>query len=228
MSSAKDFTIKQLLLAYIVCWLLKIIKCTQRWQYVGLRDENQQHWTAKDPCILAFWHSQQLFMPWVFNSEAKSPQRKQLTALASEHGDGRLAAALMKAFGITSIPGSSSKGGARAMIAMKKSLEKGNHIAITVDGPRGPVHQVKSGAVKLAAISQTFVRPVALACSSQWTFKSWDKMFIPKPFAKVILIMDEGIKVDPKASSEEIERNRILLEKKITELNTKAKSLLAE
>lgn len=189
------------LLGILAANLLRLIRLTLRWEATGLEVDGR-HWINGDACILVFWHSDQLFMPWV----VKTPGRqKQIHALISLHNDGRIAAAGMEALGIAVIGGSSSKGGARALIAMKNILAQGEHVGITPDGPTGPARVAKVGAVKLASISGAKLFPVTIIAENAWVFKSWDKMFLPKPFSKVRVICQLPYSVPPGLTDEQLE-----------------------
>ena len=75
--------------------------------------------------------------------------------------------------------------------------------ALTVDGPRGPRHEVKPGMVMIAQKSGGYVLPVGVACSHKLTVNSWDKTEIPLPFSRVIMHSGRPFIIGASASVEE-------------------------
>lgn len=162
-----------------------------------------------------FWHGQQLFMPWLYRIRDKKNQ-KPFYAIVSKHNDGRLCASLIQRLSMKSIAGSSSNGGSGAFKEMYRKVISGCHMAITPDGPKGPVEEVKLGAVKLASLTNAKIVPVAFHATKKWTFNSWDSIFIPKPFSKTYMFMGEGFYV-----SKNISKAELVLESKNLELELK-------
>ena len=102
------------------------------------------------PLLWAFWHNKLFVMPRLF--ERYFPGRLG-AALASASKDGEIISAFLDRFGIRAIRGSSSRGGGRALIEMKRAIEAGYIMAITPDGPRGPRYSISPGVIKLAQIT---------------------------------------------------------------------------
>jgi lysophospholipid acyltransferase (LPLAT)-like uncharacterized protein len=90
-------------------------------------------------------------------------------------------------------------------------IARGGDVAITPDGPRGPVYQLNDGIVFLAQRSGAAVMPVTMEFSRAWRLKSWDGFFLPRPFATVRVIFDHAHRVGATASDQEFEaeRNRL-------------------
>lgn len=204
MTDKAKLTLKQTSLGFSAAWLVRLLKQTYRWEEDGLYDTRNQHWSLGEPVILACWHSQQLFMPWIHRGLKANKDQKSLHVIVSEHGDGRLAASLLQQLRICTIPGSSTRGGARALVRMAQTLKAGNHVAITPDGPKGPKEVVKPGVVKLASLTGAPIVPIAFNARRKWIFNSWDALFIPKPFTRTIMLMGEKFPVAPGLSREEL------------------------
>lgn len=204
--------LKIFLVGLIGSLLVRALSRTLRWEYLGL-DGEERLWTQGQPRILSFWHGQQLLMSRVY-LRAHSAKSRPMKVLISEHSDGRMIAKVMQFLGIDSIAGSSSRGGRKALFDLIEALRSGSHISITPDGPKGPAFKMKQGVVRIAQRSGALIHPVAIAAERKWVFGSWDKMFLPKPFSRVVLWMGEGIKVPAElddvqcaALTEEIERH---------------------
>lgn len=163
---------------------------------------------SKEAFIVAFWHGELLMQP--FNYKNIRPKGK-VSAMISEHKDGEAITKTVEYLGIDSIRGSSTRGGAKALIGAIKELKAGYDIAITPDGPKGPRHSVADGIV---AISQkTNARILVFNCkpTKYWQFNSWDKFIVPKPFGKLEFFIQEPLDI----SSLETEEAKELIKEKM-------------
>jgi lysophospholipid acyltransferase (LPLAT)-like uncharacterized protein len=185
-------------LAVVLLWC---IHKTLRWKRIEL-GEPVENWLFSEPRVVAFWHNRQLLLPFVFRYYAKKRPVK-FSMLISAHSDGRLIADTVRRLGIESVAGSSSRGGAAASKELVQRLRSGHHIGITPDGPRGPIYEAKLGVVRLGQMAEAAIVPVAYAAEKKWTFKSWDRMFLPKPFSRAVVVVGQAIKVKGDSSVDE-------------------------
>ncbi|MFK7742098.1 MAG: lysophospholipid acyltransferase family protein [Planctomycetota bacterium] len=156
---------------------------------------------ADAPLILSLWHGRMLtLMPM------RDHARRGFEVLVSPSGDGSLAKQALDAFGYRVIRGSLSRGGARAMREMQAAIQAGGRLVITPDGPRGPRHSVNVGPIWLARATGAPVVSISVAMSRAWRFRSWDRMCVPKPFAKLAVHYSDPITVAPDASDASLER----------------------
>lgn len=225
-SAPLRFSLKQNVAGCVGSFILRLLWQTLRCHEVGLRDDDSRHWASGDPIILVCWHGQQLLMPWIYLTERNRKTRKQLFSIVSASSDGRIAASLLHKLSIQSVAGSSSRGGARALGEMRRHLQRGSHVAVTPDGPRGPVQVAKEGAVKLASLTGCVIVPAAFACERKWVMGSWDSMIIPKPFSKSVLLMGAGIRVAKALNREEVSSQTRGLTAALLELNVHAEERL--
>jgi lysophospholipid acyltransferase (LPLAT)-like uncharacterized protein len=89
--------------------------------------------------------------------------------------------------GYGTVRGSSSRGGAAGLIALREVLDRGEPVVFTADGPRGPIYQTKLGPVKLAAMTGETIGSFYLLPERAWVFKSWDRFMVPLPFSRVVV-----------------------------------------
>ena len=93
---------------------------------------------------------------------------------------------------------------------MIRVVRAGKSAAFTVDGPRGPIYQVKPGAVLLAAKSGAAILPFSISLDRFWQLPSWDGIQIPKPFARAVVVIGERFHVtDSSDSGEGTQRDRL-------------------
>lgn len=151
------------------------------------------------PFIMACWHGELLMIPYAYNRYKKTPKVK---LLISEHFDGNLIAKTLGFFGFETIRGSSTRGGAKALISSIKELKAGYDLGITPDGPKGPRHHVSDGIVVMAQKANAKITLVEIKPSSFWQLGSWDKFVIPKPFGTIHYYISDLIDVSNLEMSE--------------------------
>ena len=143
-----------------------------------------------DTFIMACWHGELFMIPYAYTHYKKIPNVK---LLISEHFDGDLIAKTLSFFGFGTIRGSSTRGGAKALIQAIKEIKNGCDLGITPDGPKGPRHEVADGIVIMAQKAKVKVVLVEIKPSKYWQLNSWDKFVIPKPFGKIEYFISEPI-----------------------------------
>lgn len=155
-------------------------------------------------CIVNIWHNRLLMLPPLFEPAL----RKRTYAVISSSRDGQYIADFAAQFGAKSIRGSSRKHGVKVLHDAIKTIKGGCMVVFTPDGPRGPRYRMSKGPVHIA--SQLGIPVVALGInySSYWSVKSWDAFRIPKPWAKLTLIIGDELHVPPDLTPEELEEWR--------------------
>ena len=141
-----------------------------------------------------------------------------IVVLTSKSFDGEYIARFLTKFGFGTVRGSSSRGGVRGMVEMIRLIKAGLPMAFTVDGPRGPRYEVKSGPVILAKKTGNPIVPFVIECERAWRVKSWDRLQIPKPFSLARVFYTEPVHVDPEADDDGIEAKRSEVQAKLDEL----------
>lgn len=95
---------------------------------------------------------------------------------------------------------------------MIRAVRAGKSAAFTVDGPRGPIYVAKPGALLLAAKANAPILPFSISLDRCWRLKSWDRIEIPKPFARAIVVLGRPIHVEDANNEAELERFQRALE----------------
>ncbi|MEP6765787.1 MAG: lysophospholipid acyltransferase family protein [Gemmatimonadaceae bacterium] len=158
---------------------IRILALTWRITVIG-REELERLRASGRSSIVTFWHGQILSHAVV--------HRLPSSVLISDHRDGEIIAQIVRGYGMKIIRGSSSKGGARALLQLARELNGGEDIVITPDGPRGPRHSFALGALKLAQRTGAPLVLMGSHASRLWRLKTWDQFEVPKPFARVTVI----------------------------------------
>jgi lysophospholipid acyltransferase (LPLAT)-like uncharacterized protein len=141
-------------------------------------------------CIYMFWHRNLLLM---------TLQRIDHGAavMVSSSKDGELIAGPLSELGYVPVRGSSSRQGSRAMLEMIKASRQIS-LAITPDGPKGPVYTIHPGVFQIALLAKIPIVPVAVHANREWLFNSWDKFRFPKPLARISVVYSDPLYVNHK------------------------------
>ena len=164
------------LLGWLLVWFIGSTRRCQVQGWENFQAAKQQ----KKPIIYCFWHNQILSAThfWRF---------RNIVVITSWHFDGEAIAGIIKRFGYGSARGSSSRGAVKALLELKRCIERGEDVAFTADGPRGPAYQVKPGPAWLARKTGAAILPFHIQPQRFWSLNSWDGFRIPKPFTRVLV-----------------------------------------
>ena len=191
---------------------------TVRWTAEGMRHYDAIQASGRQP-VMAFWHGRIVHATWFF-------RHRGIVVMISENFDGEWIGRLIERFGYRTARGSTSRGGARALVRMRRLAVGGSPTGFAVDGPRGPARSVQPGAVWLASLTGHPVLPFHSEADRYWTARSWDGSQVPKPFARAAMVVGAPIEVPRAASADVIERKRAELERSLHDLADRARTLV--
>ena len=195
--------IRARILARIAWLLVNILNRFVRVRFVN-KESSDRLASNEEKIIYAFFHGDMVPLLHIYrNSGFLIP--------VSESRDGEIMARLLKNFGLDVVRGSSKRKGHKALLELISGMKRGKTVAVSVDGPRGPLHEVKPGVVFLAGLSKAPIVPVAVSAKRfRIVEKSWDRLLIPAPFAEVILLYGEPIYVNGTSDAEILSARRKL------------------
>lgn len=209
--------LRQDLVQRAIAWLcmqfMRLAWATSRWEVIG---GEPPILTSGRPFIGAFWHGRMLMMPTMWR------RRMPISMLVSEHADGRLISRVIARFGIDTIAGSSSNGGAAAVRAMVKALKDGDPVVVTPDGPRGPRMRASAGLIVTARLSGAPIVPVTYSTTRGRMLESWDRFLIALPFGRGVFIYGQPVEVPPDADGAALERVRLEVEAQLNAITAEA------
>ena len=149
-----------------------------------IRVRHEERWKrvyqARRAHVFLLWHETLLPLLWHHRGQG-------VAIVVSEAREGRYLADFATSLGYRAIYGSSTRGGARALLGAVRELHAGRAVAFTPDGPRGPRRQLKPGVIAAAQRGGAVVVPVYAQSARAWRLPSWDRFMIPKPFARVMI-----------------------------------------
>ncbi len=191
MRPLRNPVIQSILSSVLATWM-RFCFATIRWTHEN-RAVAEQVWADGGGVLCAFWHSRIGLSPACWPLDRAQPAK----ALISLSPDGQFIAKAVALQGFPAVRGSSAnkdkadraKGGTQALRDGLKQLKIGA-LAITPDGPRGPVRQMAEGLPLLAKLSGAPVLFIGMSCSPNIRLNSWDRALLPLPFGKGAIVWD--------------------------------------
>ena len=174
-------------------------------------------WDAGRPVIYTAWHGRILMLPYLYE------RRRRIHALMSRSSDGEILSRFVQGFGVRVVRGSSSRGGARALLTLARLVrEEGAEVGVVPDGPRGHRHVAQAGAVLLAKVTGAPLIPMGFGATPSTVLRSWDAFLVPHPFARAVVIFGNPIAVPADADRDLIETKRRELETALLQVTAAA------
>jgi lysophospholipid acyltransferase (LPLAT)-like uncharacterized protein len=209
----------------IAWWLVRLLWRTCRITHVaGLEQARQAVRDAKS-LIPVFWHQHLLF-----GGRAVLDLRSaglKAGFLISPSVDGTAPAMLVEKVGGVAIRGSSTHTGARALRDFYETVVKQQvSPALTPDGPKGPLHEFKPGAIVLAQITGRPILPIAVAASAKYTFPTWDAFELPLPFSRIAIVYGEPVSIRRGMTADALPEMQRLMAGTLIELRRRAETAL--
>jgi lysophospholipid acyltransferase (LPLAT)-like uncharacterized protein len=197
--------------------IIAVLGSTYRWRVDGFSHYESIVASGK-PAILACWHGR--ILPGVLFWKHRG-----IVAIISQNFDGEWIARIIERFGYGTARGSTSRGGARALVQLRRDLAAGKSAVFTIDGPRGPARTAQAGVAWLAGATKHPILPFHIESNRFWTMNSWDRTQVPKPFSTVAVAIGKPIDV-PDASEIVVEATRQELERVLGALEHTARGML--
>lgn len=163
--------------------------------------------------VVSIWHDELFALIHV-------RRNLRLVTVVSQSRDGEHLARLLQSLRIKTARGSSHRGGLAALLqAARMMREERRHCVVTVDGPKGPRHKAKQGAIILALRAPAYILPMRILPERAKIFRSWDRFQLPLPFSRVTIVFGEPYLVSAKELTEDIlEKEQLKLEERLESL----------
>ncbi len=194
----RPFTLRQRILLWLASWAgyfaIRAICATLTFEHSVEEGGTEDFFGT--PIIYSFWHCCVIPAAYCFRD-------RNIQVMTSASFDGEIIARVIQRLGFGAVRGSSSRGGAVALVGMRQQVEAGRTVAFTIDGPRGPRFVAKPGPVALARATGRPMVGFYIAVDRAWVLDSWDRMVIPKPFARAYFRVSKLMPVPEDAGNEE-------------------------
>lgn len=184
-------------LPYLAAWIIRCLGMTWRVQLHGPEEVIPRRGQPPRQVIYSLWHRTILANCFLY---------RDLGACigVSEHADGEIGARIAQRMGFVTARGSSTRGSSRLVREMLRFARKeGRSLALTPDGPKGPLRQTKPGIIYLAGRLERPIVPSGLAVLPRKELRSWDRFVIPYPFARMVAVLGAPMSVPRSPSTEE-------------------------
>jgi lysophospholipid acyltransferase (LPLAT)-like uncharacterized protein len=176
--------------------------------------------SGERPLLGALWHRGFLAAAALFRD-------RDAVVMVSRSRDGDAIEAVLRRLGYAASPrGSSSRGASSALRRQIALIAEGRIGALLCDGPRGPARHAKPGVLALARGTGAPLYPLAIAARPALRLASWDRTLVPLPFARVLCLYGEPLRVPRDASAQELENARLQLERELDRLTAEADARL--
>jgi lysophospholipid acyltransferase (LPLAT)-like uncharacterized protein len=172
----------------VIATLLRLVKASSR---VVFDPPNHLQASAEfEPAIYVTWHANLLAHPIMLRDG------RNLVNLTSPHPDGRLAAALSEAFGVTSIAAAGASprqgretGGSAGFRALLRAIRAGKSVLLTGEIPPVPGRSLAPGIVALARHSgRPIIAMGAASTHMKIVERLWDRLQVDFPFGTFFVV----------------------------------------
>ena len=192
--------------------------------------ENVNYPTIENKVIFAMWHSDYCSLHGI-----PFEKRKNVNILISKSSDGEIITRVVHKWGFSTVRGSKdqgsrSKGGVKATIEMMERVNEGQNVAIMVDGPTGPCHEVKNGVIRVAKHTGGAIIPMVWYSPNKSLIKlpTWDKFKFPIWFTKIVNVYGSPIYVPENSTPEQDKQIKEQLKQALLDLEAKAPEAFKE
>lgn len=173
--------IRGLVLGFIVWVIYKSLSMTWKIRIVE-PDSMKAVLKEKRPIILAHFHGDEI--PLI-----SLASKYKIATMTSTSKDGEMMNTILHLLGAKTSRGSSTRGGISALKGLINYCKSGSNCSMAVDGPKGPIFEVKPGVFELARLMKAPIFAGGVSCDRAWHFpRAWNKAYLPKPFAQLNVI----------------------------------------
>ncbi|HVS15896.1 MAG TPA: DUF374 domain-containing protein [Thermoanaerobaculia bacterium] len=214
----------------VVVWLLDLVLRalirTWRIQVIAGEETVAAVLAGHQTVAFCFWHNRILPATGFFVRRLLAVGA-DLTLVTSASRDGELAARFSRRRGARVVRGSTSRGGARAVRGVLRTVRRhGSSPVLVPDGPKGPPYRFKAGVVGLAQVARVPIVCLGAAAERAWVLRTWDRMLLPRPFSRVAVALGEPRPVPQGASERDLEAARRECEEELMALTRSAEAVV--
>jgi lysophospholipid acyltransferase (LPLAT)-like uncharacterized protein len=202
--------------------LIRLVGSTLRFDVVEGRDRLGELLRTGRPVLFTIWHNRAITtVAWLSNPHLRKQLR--LAIMASQSQDGEIVANIARPWPIRIVRGSATRGGRAALRELHRVMTKEQIPALLApDGPKGPKYEFKVGVVVLAQMANVPIVPLGLMPQESWRLRSWDRLFVPRFFSRVAVVVGDPIAVPRGVPGPDLESVRQRLEAALVQVNQKA------
>lgn len=170
--------------------------------------------------LAVFWHGKYLpLFPLA--------QGKNAVVITVNSFRGRVIGEICKRFGYRPVllPTEANSHGFSELVRQVK--ESASLIALALDGPTGPQHCIRSGALTLSSLHGVVLAPIGVASSRKIVMRSrWDRQEAPLPFSRVAVAVGEMIDLSQAGEQLGIKQLEQIVRERMDAVEREAESIL--
>ena len=204
--------------------VIRLLTATYRVERIDGRENIDPFIESGDLCAPCYWHQHHVIGSTLIRGWVK--RGFKACFLVSGSVDGDVPERVARAWGAEVIRGSANQSGALALRDMQKMMRNGYSIVTTADGPRGPQHEFKMGAILMARIAGVPIIPLGVAADRCWYLNRWDKFMIPKPFARISVAIGAPYTIPKGSALDQLEPHRLAVQETVMSLMTQSEHAL--
>jgi lysophospholipid acyltransferase (LPLAT)-like uncharacterized protein len=125
--------------------------------------------------------------------------------LVSSSDDGKILTRTLGRDDYGFVQGATGENGSRALVRLRRVLEKGQHIGVAVDGPKGPFGEIQSGVFHLAKMTGASIAPLLPVVKPALVLGTWDRTVVPYLFSSIQVAVGPIMNVPPDATDEDFD-----------------------
>ena len=210
------------ILGWVARRTIRVVGSTLRFDVVEGRDRLDKLLTSGKPVLFVVWHNRAITTVTWLSSPAMR-KRLRIAIMASQSQDGEIVTNIARPWPIRVVRGSATRGGRAALRELYRVMTQEKIPALLApDGPKGPKYEFKIGVAVLAQMAKVPIVPLGLMPTNQFRLRSWDRLYVPKLFSRVTLVVGEPIDVPRGVSGDDLEQVRKRLETALTRVNRAA------
>lgn len=182
------------LLAWLLGGILRFFWWSCRVQRVIGSEHLDELQSSGSPAIIAYWHQMHLLCASYLLRRSKAGDR--IAFLISPSLSGEVPTAAARHWKVRVLRGSSTRSGGRSMRDMHQLMVGDRYsIVVTADGPRGPLHEFKPGALLMSRMTGAPIVPIAYGAKRFINWSSWDRFIVPMPFTRIAFAVGEPFRI---------------------------------
>ena len=186
----------------------------------GQLDRLDRHIAEGHQVLAVFWHGK--YLPLFPLAKGKNA-----IVITVNSFRGRVIGEICKRFGYRPVllPTEANSHGFPELVRQVK--ESASLIALALDGPTGPYHRIRSGALTLSAIHGVALAPIGVASSRKIVMRSrWDRQEAPLPFSRVAVAVGEMIEFSKEEDQLDVKLMEQIVQQRMNAVQCEAEAIL--
>jgi hypothetical protein len=177
---------------------------------------SREYLEGDKPAIFAVYHGRIIGLLHVMTN------RKIVSILISQSRDGEIISRALTELGFSTTRGSTKRGAVQGAMQTVKAAKANQYPVVVVDGPRGPIWEIKSGILKMAELTGIPIIPYTCSARTFTTFGGWDKFMGSNWGSPEVFLYGEPIFVPEGSTDEELKVLYDHLDEKMQSLREQA------